>query len=584
MAGDAEDFNFTPEENTVLVSRSKELAPGSFVGRELEQDSFRELLRKMLGPQPRLFGGFRKPAAREPELVQVIKGRLVLINGPEGSGKTRLALRFREITQKEKEFSRRVAAFRLDWKELKERDQRLSSLLPGKTVFPQTFLDIIFTFFVGEDQESHFEAYRASLEETRLLAATATGPELEAVWDYRLRALGKGLYSLSGDKPVLFIQDNFSGLPGLENRLKPLMEESGSQIIWVIVGPEDPSGVVGAFNPGRVLISNLKPLPAAELQSLITLEIGRYRPETGSLAMEQNETDNFLLSPEQIKSFSAITGGWPLAARIATFLIQTGTPLSGFRQNPANLETPLVEELFEGPLGSGHPDRLKLYALALLRRPEPGLLGALLDLRQDFIPTQEVLDKIYTRYSFLFEPLRKMVFHSSVERPFRRWLLQPAQRSDSQGLARLNRRAMGFLNERLESWGENFPSLKGRVTEVKWREWALDKIWHAFWLGPEEGWREVLPLYVAALGFNPPLTQEINQLINFFEELGALDQASRPKILWLQQAAGQGTGRREALEGIKMWELQSNGFRLKMPLFAKELSSLLESNLDHPAI
>lgn len=549
-----------------------ELATGTFVGREDEQSRFRELLRGLLGPNR----GFMKVllgsgTKRQSKVESRIQGRVILLSGPAGIGKTRLALRLRDISRKEKGFARQFRTTRLDWRAERDRDQRLSRLAENRSTPPEAFLDALYTHFVREDQSGHFEGYKLAVDETRDLARKVSGAELNAVWEFRAKALGQSLASFSSSRVLLFLMDNYELVADLDWLLRMVMEESGSQIAWIIAARPELPGYAEEVAAERLLDFQPEALSQAELLRFFTIELSRYRDGSE----EQAEEDVSYRSPEKIAHLHEVTQGLPLAGRLAAFLLQTDINIEDL---PVAAQEPigaLVREFLEGPLGTGHPDRLKLYALALLRRPERGVLSALLDLRQDLVPITEVLGLLQARYTFLFEPTSEMALHSAIEQPLRVWLFDPERRFDEQGLGRLNRRAMGFLSERLESWSVNFPTLAGRVQEIKWREWALDKVWHAFWLGQEEGWREALPLFVAALAYKPALMDEIVALVSWFDGMGGLDEVGQKRLGWLEQISEAGPEQRTALAEIQKQANELGLFRQKMPRFADELETIL---------
>ncbi len=572
MSGEGQEQAGTTYETS--EAKASEVAAGYFVAREDEQNRFREMVRAMIGPRRGIVGNlFGSGVPKQTSVAAPIKSRVILINGPEGIGKTRLGLRLREICQKEKEFVRRLKISRLDWREARYRDQRLAALRFAEIVPPDVALDTLFTHFVREDFAAQLNEYREALEETRQLARKVSGAELEAVWEYRARALGRGLGNVSAERPLVFIQDNCEWAKGADKWVRLVMEESGPLVIWIIIGQDAPDDYAGQIAAER--FEQMQPglLSPEELLRFFSAEMNRYNDTEGEKATR---------SPDQIGKLHTVTQGWPIAAKLAVFLMQaeldaSDLPISAAAQTSVEQ---LLLEFLNGPLGAGHPDRLKLYSIALLRRPERGLLTALLDLRPDMLTSGEILKTLQARYSFLFEPLQDMMLHSAIERPLRSWLLTPERRDDEQGLGRLNRRAMGFLNERLENWGQNFPTLQSRVQEIKWREWALDKVWHAFWLGQEEGWREALPLFVAALAYKPDFVPQITGAISWFEDMGVLDKDSQSLLRQLEQATTTGPDQKTALAQIQAYEVEHGIFRQKMPRFASELSSILEQSLE----
>jgi hypothetical protein len=560
----------------ISAQGDNELPAGFFVGHEEEQTRFRELLRDQVGPRRgflgSLLGGGPKRQTRVKEQIQ---GRVILITGQPASGKTRLSLRLREITQKEKEFARRFRTTRLNWQEESGRNPRLAALAAGEAIPADAFLNTIFTHFVRDDQSEHFTAYKKAVEETRPLARKVTGAELEAVWEYRARALGRGINSLSNDRPLLFLLDGYEKVGELDWLTRVILEESGSQVTTVIVSEKPPEGYSEAVAPERLLEMQTTGLNQTELLRLLNNEINRYKRGT-----EEDEARSIYNNPETLEQLEQITQGNPLAVRITAYLLQSGLELDELPTNKAQPVETLVRELFNGALGTGHPDHLKLLAVAVLRRPEPGVLGGLLDLRQDMLSVNEMLKLLQTRYTFLFEPLSQIILHSEIKAPLQNMMLQPSIRLEEQGLARLNRRGMGFLHERLESWAENFPTLQGRLNEIKWREWALDKVWHAFWLGQEEGWREVLPLFVAALAYKPEFSIELIRVVQWFAQKGVLDETGEKRLEWLEQIAQNKPEKRAALAQLQAYEVEHQVFQQKMPRFAKELAMLLQQPLE----
>jgi hypothetical protein len=429
-------------------ANENELPAGFFLGREEEQARFREMLQSLSGSRRSLLAGLFGSNKKQGRVAGTIQGRVIAVSGVAGAGKTRLSLRLREISQKEKAFSRRFYVTRLDWHEVRERDHRMTPHYGNQAISPDVFLDIIYTHFVREEQGSYFEAYKSAVEETRELARQVSGAELMAVYEYRAKALGKSLLNMSSQRPLLFFLDNYELVADRDDLLRAAMQESGPEVVWIIAG----QGELGDYTAERFLQFQLGPLTQAELLQFFKAELSRYQDESKTGAA------SFYRSPEQIVRLHEITGGLPLAARLATFLLQTGLEVAELPAGSPNPVETLLDEFLNGPLGKGHPDRTKLYALALLRRPERGVLSALLDLRQDLVPLSEVLNLVQSRYAFLFEPVREMVLHPAIEQPMRTWMLQPAQRQDEQGISRLNRRAMGFLTEQINRWGENFPS------------------------------------------------------------------------------------------------------------------------------
>lgn len=560
-----------------------ELAAGTFVGRLAEQARFREMLLDMVGTRKGFFGGLFGSSSNKSKNAKAwpIKSWVILIGGPAGSGKTRLAARLREMVQQDKDFSQRFRTIRLSWDEIFERDNRLAARLAGEEISPEILLDLIHNHCLRENGEPYFEAYRAAIEATRTLVKTVRGAELEAVWEYRARALGQGFRDWSNERPIILQMDDISlKLNNIKPIIETILEEAKSQFFLVLSGDNLPSDLHEKMQPERFATFQPAPFTPAEIKTFLEIELLRYR---ASRNLEEEAEALPTLSPGLIEQLAEITGGNPLACRLTAYLLQTGFS-SGEIKAATNGEGETLEALAElfmaGPMGKGHPDRLKLYALAVLRRPEPGLLAALFDLRKDMLEIDETLERFNQRYAFLFEPDRPMSIHTALLPAFRHWLADPARRYDQPGLAKVNQHGLEYLDTRLQEWGTNFLTLSARLTDLKWREWALDKAWHSFWFGEDQGWPVALSLLVAGLGLQPGFARQVTALVERAVQAGLLDDRGRQRLAHFRETVTKPLAEcRPVLKEFRMMGQEGRFFEKGLPQFAAELSKIIDSLL-----
>lgn len=559
-------MSFEAEQGTP-VDDKKRLPAGDFIGRDKEQTRFRQMLLEMAGARKGIFGGLLG-SAKKAKTEQPIKSFVLLLDGPLGSGKTRLARRLRDLAQKEKEFTGRFKTTRLDWAELFERDSRLTALLPNEPLPPETLLDIFQTHCNRDNGGGYFDEYKNAVEETKKLTGSVSGAELDAVWEYRARAIGKSLADWSNERYLIFFMDAFQLVaPAVEKLFRPMFEESGGRVLYVLSGEGLPD-LSESVAPERYAYSQLGGFSEAELIRFYEAETARYGVEI------DHDEDDAKIKPEILAELETVTGNLPLSIRLVTFLLQTGIEPEELTESG---KSGLLKLFFERPLDTGHPDRLKLYALAILRRPEQGLVAAMFDTRKDMLPVEDVLERLNQRYLFLFEPGRPMTLHKAILKDVQGWLLEPMRRYDRAGLMKINERALEYLDARLAEWSINFPSLKERVADLKWREWALDKMWHSFWLNEERGWAEALALLVAGLAVRPGLARQVVAQLETLNQIGALGESSQHRLALFSGVVKNPQEARSQLRELRVMGQDGGFFRTAMPQFSDELGRMIDS-------
>ena len=559
--------------------------PGSknFAARDAEQNNWREMLRGLVGPKRGLLGSvvFGTAGPKQSKVATVSKSRLVWIGGMPGVGKTRLAARLRDIAQHDKEFTHRFRTTRLDWAEVRERDTRLTGLSLHQSLPSELFLDVLRSHLEREDLGGYLNDFQQAMTETAELSRTVTGPELAAVWEFRARGLGRSLKGLSGERPLLFLIDNTELWEVAAHQLwQPIFEESGSLVVWVWTGTAQPQGWKEVFAPERTLEMQLTAFSPDEMRRFLEIEAGRYKERVNPTA---EPTEPVYKSPDKVIQLTELSDGVALAARLLVYMLESGMTLDELGALPLGSDkiTLLLNKVLEEIFNPGHPDYLKIYALGVLRRPERGLLGALLDLRQDMLPLDDLLRRVNARYEFMFEPSRQLKLHTAIERPLRLWLLAHASQ-DENGLVRINRRASSYLDERLREWGLTFQGLKSKIGDVKWAEWALDKVWHSFWQSPASGWAEAVPIFVAGLGYKPLVASQLVVMLEELQSLGVLGQPDDPHLADFQAIIEPAsTNRSIALQNLQDWSNRQHWFGQHLASideFERILSNQLNQN------
>ena len=535
-------------------------------------------------------GGFLSARPAEQSLAAAdrpIAAHVVVIHGAAGVGKTTLGLRLREVAQKEKDFARRFRTSWLDWAEVARQNRRLRN--SASDFDPTAFVEALYSHFVREDRFGTFDDYRAALAQHHaaqaridqfvgalaaeirggayagegaaddlrwlagldaagvayavrglvpLFATTGSLPDppvsvapsvtemgaFDAVLRVRLgrdymaliepatslaQALGADVARIAAEKPLLLSFDSYDAVDRADAVLQKVMAVAGAQCVWVLIGRRDISPLYTmTVQEGRLL-----PL---EVEGLTLMEAAAFLAADGQAL-------NVAMAEQAV----AAVGGAPLALGAFGQLLSFEMSVDDVAQALAADDTAgVIARYAEFLVVSGHPDRVALAAVALAPAPDVGLLAAMLDVSADSLDFQAVMERLYARYDYLFVAERSL--HPLAADAFRHYLLQPDHRlNDNFPAKRVNRRAAAYLVRRLTAWQQNFQSLRGRVRDARWGEWATALAWHLLWLDEAQAWRLIVALYVAATAYQPALVPRLLDVLDFFADHDSLSADGR---------------------------------------------------------
>ncbi|MBA2681924.1 MAG: hypothetical protein H0U76_26440 [Ktedonobacteraceae bacterium] len=154
-------------------------------------------------------------------------------------------------------------------------------------------------------------------------------------------------------------------------------------------------------------------------------------------------------------------------------------------------------------------ERAKLYAIALLRRPDQQtILATALGLTPEEASQpnrfDEELSRLHRRYSFIFTEKVEPTLHEEVRRYLRRWLLERRTQPDILALNTQLTAAHENALQHLETQ-RTYTCLKGRLQDTEWTAAYLDLTEQRFWLDPVQGLTSLLLFMVL-----PPSTSVIS--------------------------------------------------------------------------
>jgi tetratricopeptide (TPR) repeat protein len=170
------------------------------------------------------------------------------------------------------------------------------------------------------------------------------------------------------------------------------------------------------------------------------------------------------------------------------------------------------------------PEREKdlqaIYALALMRRPDPELLRQMLD-----EPDLELrLQTLRQRYSFIL--VEQWRLDEKLNRFLRAYLLNGLRRT-SDMVQNLNKTAIAWLSLQLESKTNGITDTADRLKEEAIAELGLDLAHHYGWQGEDDGWRYLVPRFIEGWQYSRTWARGLVEVAESFRPMMGQDNQKR---------------------------------------------------------
>ncbi|NEQ95544.1 MAG: tetratricopeptide repeat protein [Cyanothece sp. SIO2G6] len=343
-------------------------------------------------------------------------------------------------------------------------------------------------------------------------------------------ALGEGLARLSQQKPVVLLLDTYEIVdrPECDYILRRVIEASGPRVLWVIGGR---ANLADSGTRGKVYFRGYK--RDFSETSLYTKSLSEFSLDLIQQYFAQVVPDA-PLSDADADAVAQFSLGIPFVIRQAAVMYRDGKPLteivapvttefgtSAHDQVVKETSERFLMHCFSAP--EREQDLEAIYALALMRRPNPDLLRAMLDVTN----LETRLQTLRQRYSFiLVEQLR---LDEKLNRFLRDYLLSPVRRTGST-LQRLNENAIAWLSLQLEEKTEGIVDTAEHFRESDIAELLLDIVHHQFWLGEDQGWRYLVPRFIEGWQYDRTWAKSLLEVVATFVSMLSNDNRQ-----WLQQ-------------------------------------------------
>ena len=374
-------------------------------------------------------------------------------------------------------------------------------------------------------------------------------------------ALGEGLAATAKRRPLVIVLDTYEIVDTLlcDYALRQVIRASGRQTVWVIAGRANlaDSGQRGQgyFRGYRQDFSDqvyaypLREFGLDELQLFFAHQIPE-RP----------------LDASQAEDLSRFSRGIPFVINLAAGLWAKGVPFDDIIAPPADtslnsggLQTAhyqiirqMNERFLMHCLGPEHQDdRQAIFALAIMRRPEPNLLRAMLEVEQ----LKPRLQELRQRYSFILNEALQL--DNKLKFFLGEYLLNPEQYSEPL-VQTLNERALAFLELRIEQVTQELTDRAEWLVDEDIAQLLIDYAYQSFWqdnsVQDQVGWRNLIPWIVEGWQYNQRWTRQLLDVVAGFKR--RFSKAEQQRLQRLQAGlASQAEVEAEAdlLEELEKW-------------------------------
>jgi tetratricopeptide (TPR) repeat protein len=359
--------------------------------------------------------------------------------------------------------------------------------------------------------------------------------------------LGQDLFLMARKKPLIIFIDTYELMSEGDDLLRLVMSVAGSRVGFVIAGRDDLYSDRSLRGTGTLGYQSITSRNLGFGVNFLEEATGRFSKANikeyfDLLIQERPHLPS--ISDEEVEWIDNLTLGIPLAVRIvaATYLsnpkkelLQPEQPVnssSNLSKERKTLEKEVLEVVVQRYLIHANispDDKLRLYALALLRRPlqeeQARLREAIINPSgvKSVLPAGgEEFYRLHRRYSFVFEH-DEPVLHSEVKEFLQRWLPEQKNVALKEIALKMAEGAFITLKERDQMLLSG--DLYERINDEKWVEHYLDWLNLIFWADADKGVRNLLPIGIAAGIYQPQLTRELAYLgRNFISRMSATER------------------------------------------------------------
>lgn len=223
-----------------------------------------------------------------------------------------------------------------------------------------------------------------------------------------------------------------------------------------------------------------------------------------------------LLTETEAKQIANFSLGIPFAVSLAAAMWQDNKPIAEiiapvpFQLGQRSDRQQIVREMSERFLKHcfDQQDLRTVYTLALMRRPDPELLKAMLDV--DDLGRE--LRSLQARYSFMWADRCRL--DEKLATFLREYLLEERHLDDT--IQQVNETAIAALQLTVEARCRDRTDIAEQFADEPLAETLAALAYHCFWRSEEEGWRYWVPHFVAGWQYDRSWTRTVLEAIELF--------------------------------------------------------------------
>ena len=403
------------------------------------------------------------------------------------------------------------------------------------------------------------------LSQARQLAAKSLNKEDVEIFQQPLEtlvaALGKDIAKATQRQPTVIFLDTYEVVDRrvCDYALRQVIQQGGKRVIWSISGRSNlaKSGKRGDqyfrgygddFSEAQIYPRELLQFSFREIQEYFEKKV----PDSSLTESEAEAIAEFSLGIPFVVDLAAVmcSQGKPVAEIVAPVPSENGESNDRDQVIKETCERFLKHCLYTPET---LPDRQLTFALAMLRRSQTDLLGAMVD-----APTglRERLKTLQGRYAFLAEDEQRL--DEKMANFMQDYLLQDLQRRDDL-VQTLNNEAIAWLELQIEERQKTLGDTSEFLEDERLSGWMLDLAHHYGWRGEEALWYYLMPRFIEAWQYDRAWAQSLLKVATTFRRLLGTKQR---KILSRMQSVLETTpdlGEQAALlETLEKWLLQQS--------------------------